>query len=49
MHFYFLLFYAYADCKIPNLSVGHFNITSEKQLKDVIKKEPAFLIGLSAS
>lgn len=38
-----------AECELPNMSVGTFNLTTEKQLKDIMKKETAFLIGLSAS
>jgi hypothetical protein len=30
------------------MSVGTFNITSERQLKDIIKKESIFLIGLTS-
>ena len=36
------------DCSQPNLSAGHFNITSEKHLKDTIKKEKLFIFAVSA-
>jgi Thioredoxin-like domain len=45
----FILELIKGDCELPNFSVGHFNITSERQLKEIIKKESVFLIGISAS
>lgn len=45
----YILVSVQAQCELPNMSVGDFNLTSEKQLKDVMKKEKSFLIGLSAS
>ena len=46
---FMLIALAQSECELPNMSAGHFNLTSEKQLKDIMKKEPAFLIGISAS
>lgn len=37
-----------SECEFPPLSIGTFNITTERQLKDIIKKEPTFLLGLSS-
>jgi Thioredoxin-like domain/Thioredoxin len=35
-------------CELPNFSAGNFNITSEKQFKDLVKKDELFLLALSA-
>lgn len=49
MLFNFLLIYLVrSECEFPTLSIGNFNISSERQLKDIIKKEPTFLIGISS-
>lgn len=37
-----------AECEFPIMSFGDFNLTSEKQLKDIIKKENVFLLGLTS-
>ena len=46
---FFLLSQAFSECELPNMSAGHFNVTTERQFKDIMRKEPAFLVGLSAS
>ncbi|OMJ85946.1 hypothetical protein SteCoe_12649 [Stentor coeruleus] len=37
-----------AECEFSIMSFGDFNLTSEKQLKDIIKKENVFLLGLTS-
>ena len=49
LFFLSLLHLVLSECEYPALSVGNFNITSERQLKDIIKKEPVFLLGTSSS
>lgn len=38
-----------SECEFPVMSFGDFNLTSERQLKDIIKKERVFLLGLTSS
>jgi hypothetical protein len=44
-----LFFIVRGDCELPVMSIGHFNISSERQLKDILKKEPIFLLGITSS
>lgn len=37
-----------SECTIPNLSIGDFNITSEKQLRNLTKTDDLFIIAVSA-
>ena len=43
-----LLSIAFSECELPSMSIGNFNITSERQLKEIIKKEPVFLLGITS-
>ena len=45
---FLLLSLVQSKCDFPVMSIGTFNITSERQLKDIIKKEPIFLLGLTS-
>ena len=37
-----------SDCPLPNMSSGSFNLTSEPQLKDLMKAEYLFVLAISA-
>lgn len=36
------------ECDYPNFHTGHLNITTEKQFRDLMKKEKIFILALSA-
>lgn len=45
LFFFGLLKTVLSTCEYSSMSIGHFNITSERQLKEVMKKEPIFILG----
>jgi hypothetical protein len=40
---------AYAECPLPNMSVGDLRISSEKELKKVIRRNEIFVLVVSAT
>ena len=43
-----LISIALSECELPSMSIGNFNVTSERQLKEIIKKEQVFLLGITS-